>query len=710
MLKFMPIFMKYGYRLNYEFASKFTTSIRVCNSGKYKEDEMYFKSMLVKRDNNSGLKIIPDDKLGQEFSGRMPILNKRRGRIEEANDDDDDDGEEMNDDQNKQTTKRFNKTEKSKWLLEKNRELDRNMKNIYKDFVQERGEESGGGRKVKHIRVEETRMKERGDSEKEIKRDPRMHEGEDDTDREVMQRDSRWQGNGDNSYSNGYTKQKDTRMQDRDRDSYNNGRMKNKDSRMRENEDDNGQEMIHRDPRWQGREQRSYNNGKMKHRDTIMQENVDGNDQTWHGNEAKSYNNGKVKQARDPRMENQEFGAISKKYSKIEKLKKEPVPKLTPYEKEIFERNRKEAEEIARITEETRESPKDVSQTKLRQFYEYDDVTKKFQNITVGKFDDKNNSLVLANNNTTNNNNNPVNLEDSEIDNIDSIEDQIKSLRPAFRPFVYNLAYFVNESKVLQKFIEMGVEIQHWDKDREVCEFILKLDFDRDIAPYLIFLHDLGISPEGFAFIILKNPFLFKENLDNLKTRMKYLESKKFTKENISHIITKMPRWLSIPVEEIDRNLGWYQKEFQLSGAELREVIIGIPKLGVIDLKIPADMKFCFKEFLCYSNEQIKTMIKTSPKLFTKNSETIKNCYNFLIDVMKISDSCISECPQVLYMPFVQLRTRYSFLKRLKCNQFDPTKPNFVSLRDICSTDDEFFCKKIAKSSLEEFEKFLKTI
>ena len=56
----------------------------------------------------------------------------------------------------------------------------------------------------------------------------------------------------------------------------------------------------------------------------------------------------------------------------------------------------------------------------------------------------------------------------------------------SFRPVAYNLAYFSNDSIVLKKFIEMGVMIRKWDKDRDICDFILKLDLDRDIKPHLI--------------------------------------------------------------------------------------------------------------------------------------------------------------------------------------------------------------------------------
>ena len=326
-----------------------------------------------------------------------------------------------------------------------------------------------------------------------------------------------------------------------------------------------------------------------------------------------------------------------------------------------------------------------------------------FKDIVVKKFDRENENNLASLENV------PAVFKEPESD---SIEEQIKSMKPAYRPFAYTLAYFVNESIVLQKFIEMGIEIQHWDEDREICEFILKLNFQRDVEPYLIFLHDLGLKIENSAFVILKNPFFLKEKLDSLQTRIRYFESKGFTREKIVAILSKAPKWLTVSTEDMEKSMNWYRKEFNLDDIELVNILMEQPKLCIIRTKLASDMKFCFKEILGYSDDRIKSMIKSCPKLFTKEHEKIKNNYYYLTDVMKTKDSNISECPQILFMPLVKLRSRFSFLKHLKRNQFDPTKPNFVSLRDICNDkmNEEIFCKKVAKSTIEEYTNFLKSI
>lgn len=108
--------------------------------------------------------------------------------------------------------------------------------------------------------------------------------------------------------------------------------------------------------------------------------------------------------------------------------------------------------------------------------------------------------------------------------------------------------------------------IKKWDTDRELCEFIIKLDLERDIKPHLIFLHELNIPASKYAYVIENNPHIFKEKIQDLETRIEYLKSKRFSNESIVEILTRAPRWLRLSVEQVDTKLGWIQKEFSLTG------------------------------------------------------------------------------------------------------------------------------------------------
>jgi len=49
----------------------------------------------------------------------------------------------------------------------------------------------------------------------------------------------------------------------------------------------------------------------------------------------------------------------------------------------------------------------------------------------------------------------------------------------------YNLAPFANDSEVLKKFMQLGVRVHEWEKKDGIPSFILKLDFEKNIAPFI---------------------------------------------------------------------------------------------------------------------------------------------------------------------------------------------------------------------------------
>lgn len=65
---------------------------------------------------------------------------------------------------------------------------------------------------------------------------------------------------------------------------------------------------------------------------------------------------------------------------------------------------------------------------------------------------------------------------------------------------------------------------------------------------------------------------------------------------------------------------------------------------------------------------------------------------------------------QVFNTRIFKIKERHLFLTYLGKVQYDPAKPNYVSLDKFVSVPDEVFCKEIAKASVKDFEKFLKTL
>lgn len=184
----------------------------------------------------------------------------------------------------------------------------------------------------------------------------------------------------------------------------------------------------------------------------------------------------------------------------------------------------------------------------------------------------------------------------------------------------FNFAAYVNKSETLRKFVELGVDLSKIEKVKGFPQFVLKLDFDRDVKRHLLFLHDLGIPAENFGALITKNPLIFKESIDDLETRVYYLRSKKFTPDNVREIVQRNPFWLMFSTKRIDRRLGWYQKNFKLTGDEIRFVTVRSPKLITYNLEHVRGSTFSIKEQMGFDELETKVLLLSHPK-FWMNSE-----------------------------------------------------------------------------------------
>lgn len=63
---------------------------------------------------------------------------------------------------------------------------------------------------------------------------------------------------------------------------------------------------------------------------------------------------------------------------------------------------------------------------------------------------------------------------------------------------------------------------------------------------------------------------------------------------------------------------------------------------------------------------------------------------------------------KVLYAREGRLKERLGFLRHLDRAQFNAKLPGYVSPYDIAATSDEVFLEKVAKSTPEEYENYLK--
>lgn len=282
--------------------------------------------------------------------------------------------------------------------------------------------------------------------------------------------------------------------------------------------------------------------------------------------------------------------------------------------------------------------------------------------------------------------------------------------KPALPSRSFSLAPYVNQSETLRRLIELGVDLSKVEKKAGQASYILKMDFEKDAMPYIRFLHSIGVPSDELGQFITKNPGIFQEDLDHLQVRVNYLAAKKFSADDISRIVTKAPAMLSMTTKDLDKQLGYYQKEFRLTGDEVRYVITRYPKLTTANMASVQDMKFNLKEFMGYTDGELKQALLDCPRLYLRGSKEVKERFAYLYNEMKISADSIIKWPNILSTRTNIIRQRHLFLKHLGRDQFDPKKTNFVSLKTLVTGTDVDFCQNIAKTTVSEYNTFLKTL
>ncbi|XP_014086298.2 transcription termination factor 3, mitochondrial [Bactrocera oleae] len=314
----------------------------------------------------------------------------------------------------------------------------------------------------------------------------------------------------------------------------------------------------------------------------------------------------------------------------------------------------------------------------------------------------------LDDTNVTNNN-----VTQKVIKNVSAEEadDNALSLGEAKKDYVptFNLAAYVNKSPTLQQFIQLGVDLHSIEKRKGLAKFVLGLEFEKDVKPYLYFLQDQGVSPDIFGEFITKNPLFFKIDLDDLQTRVNYLESKNFTPDQRQRIITRNPFWLMFSTRRIDQRLGYFQKEFRLNGDDVRFLSSKQPRLITYNMEHIRKSSFCIREEMGFDKDELKCLLLNKPRLWMMNSDLLIERFAFAHQTMQLSHDMLIQFPEVLSSREFRLRQRHEFLVTLGRAQYDPEKDLYISPRDLVSGNDYQFVRNVAKSDLETYELFLKT-
>ena len=158
--------------------------------------------------------------------------------------------------------------------------------------------------------------------------------------------------------------------------------------------------------------------------------------------------------------------------------------------------------------------------------------------------------------------------------------------------------------------------------------------------------------------------------------------------------------------------------ELNAFSPSVRHMTLGLPQL-ITWAGTPRQVKkviFSYNEEMGFSKEEIKEMTLHQPTVLWQSKENlVLQQFEILHNEAKIPHEILARFPTSLLTPWWVTKQRLLFLESLGRAQFDPNLPNYVSpemLTDISGDEygDVAFCNKVAKCSVELYEKFQKTL
>uniref|UniRef100_A0A183HR18 Vacuolar protein sorting-associated protein 52 homolog n=1 Tax=Onchocerca flexuosa TaxID=387005 RepID=A0A183HR18_9BILA len=188
-----------------------------------------------------------------------------------------------------------------------------------------------------------------------------------------------------------------------------------------------------------------------------------------------------------------------------------------------------------------------------------------------------------------------------------------------------------------------------------------------------------------------------------------YLDCQKyFSSFRIFLLVFYVRFWLNTDVKIIDARLGWIQKTFELSGDEMRQLIVTESRIIIYGVGPLERLVTMLNEELEFTKEQIKAILLEDPRVFMMESSALHATYNYLRFTMHLSNMQIAEWPLCLRFSIGAIRRRHEFLVQLHKADYDEGSPNYIPLSSLLQPSDQKFAVNVARTYLTVYNTFLK--
>ncbi|GMT34898.1 hypothetical protein PFISCL1PPCAC_26195 [Pristionchus fissidentatus] len=287
-----------------------------------------------------------------------------------------------------------------------------------------------------------------------------------------------------------------------------------------------------------------------------------------------------------------------------------------------------------------------------------------------------------------------------------------------------SLAPYVNHVPLLRVLVDIGVDLFEIEcKYPAVPRRLLRLPYSeaRSKIRWLVSIGDLnyfllGFTPDSLGEYLTRNPFVLLQNLDDLKTRVNYLESIKFTRPEILKLVSEFRFWLNIDVKTTEKRLDTVTGMFGLRKSMMRKALVKEPRLLMFGLgPIKRIWDLLTNEF-CLSADAVKGMLIEDPRLFIMDARVLIANFGYATRVMRLEKEQVARNPLLLRVALHALRSRHEFLRTLGRARYVEGQAakgleegEIISISDLLLASDAEFAEKVARVTPASYDIYLRS-
>lgn len=283
-----------------------------------------------------------------------------------------------------------------------------------------------------------------------------------------------------------------------------------------------------------------------------------------------------------------------------------------------------------------------------------------------------------------------------------------------------SFADFMDYSKTLRTLVLLGVQLHEIErKHPDNLNFIVNLELS-EIKPKIEFLVQHGIPYARVGHILTKCPNILDpaRRIENFEEVLSYLMDKGFKNDEIHAFINRLPMVLTMPVDNLDGILGYYQKLpsskgenlIKFSNAELKSITLRCPMLIKGNLNMVYERVRTLEISCGFTLRQIRKLFFVNPWILLKDGKQLELLYKFYSREMSLSNDEMVDFPWAFGTRIQRVIERHEYLKKCGKAQYKRDQPGYVSLQDFYELSDESFCEKFRLGTTGDFKIFIKSI